>query len=189
MALPNGVPAAGRYSIRKIAEIFAVARAANAGSAIKLDLLSDGKDKSLRVTAQAVITVGADHATLDVADSGGARRGFAAVDDAVKALATEAGLTGLDVNVAVGTLWDTALPTDLIAAKKKRRTKITDLRTKAQAKHDTLTQEIALMAGWENGTTAQKARKLEAQTQLASLTADIASYTTEIDAITAAVGA
>lgn len=189
MALPNGVPALGRFSVRKIAEIFAVAKTANAGSTIKLDLISDGKDKSLRVNAQAVITVGADRAVLNVADSGGALRGFAAVDDAVKALATEAGLTALDVNVSVGTLWDAALPTDLVAAKKKRRTKLQDLRTKAEAKHTVLTQEIALMAGWENGTTAQKARKAEAQVQLASLAADIASYTAEIDAITAAVGA
>jgi hypothetical protein len=188
MALPVGVPALGRYSIRKIAEFLTLCEAV-AVSVAKLKLLSDGKDKSLRMTGKVEITCGADVAVYDVADSGGAVRNFGAADDAVKALCVEAGLSGVAVEVTVGTLWDKAIPSDLIADKKRRRATLEALKLKAQTRVTKLAAELLLMDGWETGSLAQQARKAETGKQKGSLDADVISFTAEIDAITAAVGA
>lgn len=189
MALPVGVPAIGRFSVRKIAEFFKKCKTAVAGSTMTLVMAGDGKDKGLRTTAKVVIDCGADSATLDVADSGGSIRNFANLDDAVKAVSKESGVQALGLEVTVGDIWDAAIPSDLIASAKRRRTVLQAALDKSKERGTKLGAEIGLMVGWENGTAVQAARKSNAVAAKASVDADVASYAAEIADITASVGA
>lgn len=189
MALPVGVPAAGRFSVRKVAELFHIAKAAVGGSVLSLVMTGDNKDKGLRTTAKAVIKVGAEVATYDVADSGGSIRNFANLDDAVKAICKEAGVSDVAVSVSVGTIYEASIPADLIASAKRRRVVLQAALAKSEERQDKLAAEIGLMVGWENGTAVQALRKANAVASKAAVDADIVSYNTEIASITASVGA
>lgn len=189
MALPVGVPAAGRFSVRKVAEFFHAAKAVVVGSTLSLIMAGDGKDKGLRTTAKVVLKVGADTATYDLSDSGGSVRNFANLDDAVKALCKEAGVSDIAVTVSVGTIYEASIPSDLIASAKRRRTVLQAALAKSDERSDKLGSEIGLMVGWENGTAVQATRKANAVASKASVDADIVSYNAEIASITASVGA
>jgi hypothetical protein len=79
--------------------------------------------------------------------------------------------------------------TDIIADAKRTRTKYQDIKVKVDAAVIKVTSEIALSAGWENGTPDEQARFAEMTTQKAGAVAYQEWLASEITRITDAVGA
>lgn len=187
MSIPN----TGRFAALTIKQHFNQAKADNAGKPVTavLHLLSDGKDKGLKFTAKVGINVeGVEVAKYSVvSDTSGALQTYATADLGVKMLAGIIPSPTGDyvVNVAVGTVLDTAPASDLVKAAASRKVKLQAQKTKVQARiaeHDT---QLALMVGWESGNALQANRKAEVLAQKQGLVDLIASIDAEVAVLTA----
>lgn len=174
-----------RKTSREISRLFAAEKQTNPAAVAALSLSVLGNDKALKFSAK--VAIGANE--YDLAADNGKAKTFPAVDDAIKfvAKAAEKGDGVYTVTVDTGALLASKVPADLKADAANKVITLGKAKLSQQATIAGIDDQLALMVGWENGNQAQKAKKLEAETQKATVTADIAAIDAEVVRLTAIV--
>lgn len=171
-----------RKTVRQISALVAAERVGTPGFKPLAALIALGIDKSLRFMAS--VTIGAT--AYEVAADNGKIKVFSDVDAFVKTFAkfSEDGNGNYDVTVQTGELLASRVPADFSAAAEAAVTRLTKVKNQQIAKSAALAGDIVLMAGWDVGNAAQRARLTEVTEQKAAVDGDIVALTAEIAAQT-----
>ena len=171
-----------RITLRGLVKAVLVARQADANVAIVTEANAIAGEKSLKFYG--VVKVGA--AEYDLANNNGKLKLFGNADDLVKyiAQAVPAGSGSYTIKINTGTVLAAAVPADLVKAAAAKVVKLGAAKTAQQAVIAEIDAQIALMAGWENGSSLQVAKLAETNVQKAAVQADIAAIDAEIVRLT-----
>lgn len=139
-------------------------------------------DKKLRFVGFVMI----DGTEYEAAASNGKIATFTDVDAFVKycAACVETGSGVYDVAVETEALLVKAPPADMVQWAADEVVRLGVRKTSQQAVLASINAQLALMVGWENGNSLQRAKKIEAQEQLATVTGDIAAIDAEVARLT-----
>jgi hypothetical protein len=171
-----------RKSLREIARLVAVKKAATPGFVPTIKLTAVGTDKALRLVGE--VTIDAD--TYQCASDTGTVKVFSDVDGFLKyvARAAEAGNGVYNVEVDTGALLASSVPSNMVTWAQAQITRLGKVKTSQTDLIAKLDSQLGLMVGWENGNAAQQAKKSEVQAQRACLVTDIAAIDTEVARLT-----
>lgn len=171
-----------RITSRGLAQALIVARQADANVAVSFVATAIPGNKALKFYG--VVRIGATN--YDLAGGNGKLRLFTDMDDFIKYVAASVPVGSGDylVTIKTGTVLAAAVPTDLVKA---AAAKVVKLQATKVAQNQVLADidvQLALMAGWESGSSLQVAKLAEVQTQRASVVTDIAAIDAEIVRLT-----
>lgn len=171
-----------RITSRGLAQAVLVARQAEPGVAITFTANAVSGNKALKFYG--VVKVGVTD--YDLAGPNGKLRLFTDIDDFIKFVAGSipAGSGDYSVTIKTGTVLAAAVPTDLVKAAAAKVIKLQAAKVAQTGVLADIDAQIALMAGWENGSPLQVAKLAEAQTQRASVVVDMAAIDAEIVRLT-----
>ena len=167
-----------RITLRGLVQAVIVARLADANVAITTEANAVAGNKSLKFYG--AVKVGA--ADYDLANSNGKLKLFANADDLVKymAQAVPVGSGSYVLKINTGAILAAAVPTDLIKAAAAKIVKLNATKLAQQAVLADIDAQLALMAGWENGSVLQVNKLNETNIQRAAVVADMAAIDAEI---------
>lgn len=167
-----------RKTLREISRLFAIEKGTTPGAVATLKLNAIPGDKGLRFMGN--IQVGAT--TFEVASDSGKLKTFSDVDSFLKfaAKAAEKGNGVYAVEINTGELLASTVPNDMKSWAESQIVRLNKSKVSQQALIVSIDEQLGLMVGWENGNSAQQAKKLETQAQRACVVTDIAAIDTEV---------
>ncbi|KXB31741.1 hypothetical protein AT959_05145 [Dechloromonas denitrificans] len=167
-----------RKTLREISRLFNVEKTNTPGAVAVLKINALPGDKGLRFVG--TVQVGA--VVYDVASDSGKIKTFSDVDSYLKfaAKAAEKGNGVYTVEINTGELLASTVPNDMKSWAESQIVRLNKSKVSQQALIVSIDEQLGLMVGWENGNSAQQAKKLETQAQRACVVTDIAAIDTEV---------
>ncbi len=167
-----------RKTSRQLGALLAAEKLTNPAAVAVLHMATVGTDKGLKFEA----TVGIGATTYDLASDSGKVARFSDVDGFIKRVAkfAEDGNGVYQVTVNTGALLASSVPANIVTANAAKAVSLGKVKTNQESVLADLDGQILLMAGWDTGNAAQRAKLTETQTQRAVVAGDIAEIVAEI---------
>lgn len=167
-----------RITQRGLAQAVLVAKQANPAVVITFTANAIEGNKALKFHGEA--NVGGT--VYDFASTNGKLKLFGQADDLVKFIAgaVPAGTGDYPLTIKTGDTLAASVPADLVKAAADKVVKLNATKVAQQAVITEIDAQLALMTGWETGSSLQIAKLNETNTQKAAVQADIAAIDAEI---------